>query len=171
MGDDVSMCQLNDDECNAPFDWCDQAVGIDLSCVGDVCSKVCLCVVLSYLVVYVHISYSCQCSCSYIVWVASVGAILAETGSWARFPAVPLDDHTTLQHSSAAASAEAPHPFYGYYGPVSQFRVYFVQKDDSNSCMMLHAMCRFFSAQESLGGGFNCPFSPYLSNCNHSQSN
>ena len=51
---------------------------------------------------------------------------LAETASWARFPAIP--------------SAEAPHPFYGYYGPVSQFR----GLRCSNSCMMLHAMCSCF---------------------------
>lgn len=133
MGDDVSMGQLNDDECNAPFDWCHM---VRSSCWHwrELCWR---CVfqslfvlVLLCLIVYAHISYSCQCLCSYIVWVARVGAMLAETASWARFPAIP--------------SAEAPHPFYGYYGPVSQFRVYGVQKDDSNSCMMLHAMCSCF---------------------------
>ena len=46
MGDDVSMGQLNDDECNAPFDLYDQAVGNDASCVDDVCSKACLRMVL-----------------------------------------------------------------------------------------------------------------------------
>ena len=46
MGDDVSMGQLNDDECNAAFDLYDQAVGNDASCVDDVCSKACLRMVL-----------------------------------------------------------------------------------------------------------------------------